>query len=52
MAGQRGWRLKRIKIDDGCYEIQGTDRDGRRFEAKNDPVTLEVIQLDERREAR
>ncbi|MBY5374095.1 PepSY domain-containing protein [Rhizobium leguminosarum] len=52
MAGQRGWTLKRIKIDDGCYELQGTDKDGRRFEAKIDPVTLEVIQLDERPEDR
>ncbi|MGO7565792.1 PepSY domain-containing protein, partial [Rhizobium johnstonii] len=30
MAGQRGWTLKRINIDDGCYELQGTDKDGER----------------------
>lgn len=47
LAEERGWELKRIKIDDGCYEVYGQDRDGRRFEAKIDPVTLEVIEIEE-----
>ncbi|MCA0255799.1 MAG: PepSY domain-containing protein [Proteobacteria bacterium] len=46
MASERGWTLKRIKIDDGCYEIYGTDQEGRRFEAKIDPVTLDVIEVE------
>lgn len=49
MASERGWTLKRIKIDDGCYEIYGTDQDGRRFEAKIDPVTLDVIEVEDHR---
>ena len=46
MASERGWTLKRIKIDDGCYEVYGTDQEGRRFEAKIDPVTLDVIEVE------
>lgn len=52
MAEDRGWRLKRIKIDDGCYEVYGIDRQGRRFEAKIDPQTLEVIEIEERHDHR
>lgn len=47
MAHDRGWRLKRIKIDDGCYEVYGIDRNGRRFEAKIDPATLELIEIED-----
>jgi len=43
-AGQR-WTVTRIKIDDGCYEIRGTDEEGRPFKAKIDPVTLEIVKL-------
>lgn len=49
MAEDRGWRLKRIKIEDGCYEVYGTDREGHRFEAKIDPATLEVIEIEQHR---
>lgn len=46
LAAQRGWTLRRIKIDDGCYEVYGTDEIGRHFEAKIDPVTLDVIEIE------
>lgn len=52
MAEDRGWRLKRIKIDDGCYEVYGTDRQGHRFEAKIDPVTLKIIEIENEDEER
>ena len=47
MAAERGWTLRRIKIEDGCYEIYGTDRQGRRFVAKIDPATLEIIEIED-----
>lgn len=47
MAADRGWTLRRIKIDDGCYEVYGTDSRGRRFEAKIDPATLEIIEIED-----
>lgn len=45
MAAGRGWTVARIKIDDGCYEIRGTDEGGRPFKAKIDPATLEIVKL-------
>lgn len=45
MAGQKSWHIDKLKIDDGCYQIKGTDADGRRFKAKLDPVTLDVIRI-------
>lgn len=45
-AAENGWSVRRIKIDDGCYEIKGTDVDGRRIEVKVNPATLQVIELE------
>lgn len=45
MARQKGWDLKRVKIDDGCYEIRGEDAQGRTFKAKLDPETLEIVKI-------
>ncbi|MGB3423327.1 MAG: PepSY domain-containing protein [Castellaniella sp.] len=45
MARQKGWDLKRIKIDDGCYEVRGEDAQGRAFKAKLDPETLEIVKI-------
>ena len=45
MAKARGWIVSRIKIDDGCYEIRGTDETGRAFKAKIDPATLEIVRI-------
>lgn len=50
MAAQQGWQIQRLKIDDGCYEIRGTDRQGRSFKAKIDPETLKVLKLKPQRE--
>lgn len=47
MAEAKGWQLRRIKIDDGCYEIHALDADGRLFEAKIDPQTLAVIEIED-----
>lgn len=45
MAATNGWRVERLKIDDGCYEIRATDAQGRAFKAKLDPETLKVLKL-------
>ncbi|MBE7418876.1 MAG: PepSY domain-containing protein [Ideonella sp.] len=44
-AAQRGWQVQRLKIDDGCYEIRGRDAQGRAFEAKLDPRTLQPVKM-------
>ena len=46
LAADNGWTVRRIKIDDGCYEIKGTDAEGRRIEVTVHPATLQVIELD------
>ena len=45
-AKDKGWTLRRIKIDDGCYEIDGRDAQGRRIEVTIHPATLEVIEIE------
>ena len=46
LAKSKGWTVRRIKIDDGCYEIKGTDQAGKRIEVTIHPATLEVIHLE------
>lgn len=46
LASDKGWTVRRIKIDDGCYEIDGSDADGRQIEVKVHPGTLEVIEFE------
>jgi len=43
---ENGWQVKRIKVDDGCYEVKGLDQNGHRVEAKFSPVTLEILELE------
>jgi hypothetical protein len=46
LAAENGWTVRRIKIDDGCYEIDGTDGEGRRIEVTVHPATLHVIEFE------
>lgn len=48
MAARQGWQIQRLKIDDGCYEIRGTDSQGRSFKAKIDPETLKIVKTKQR----
>lgn len=52
MAAQQGWRVQRLKIDDGCYKVRGTDAQGRSFKAKINPETLQVIKFKQRERER
>lgn len=46
-----GWqRIDRVKVDDGCYEAKGYDREGWRVEAKYDPKSFELVKLERKRE--
>ena len=42
----QGWEVRRIKIDDGCYEIDGRDAEGRAIEVKLHPGTLEIVEFE------
>ena len=46
MAEAQGWTVRRIKIDDGCYEVDGQDAEGRAIEVKLDPASLEVVEFE------
>ena len=46
LAADNNWQVRRIKIDDGCYEIYATDADGRQFEVKVNPGTLAVLEFE------
>lgn len=45
MAASQGWNVRRLKIDDGCYEIKGIDAQGRAFKAKLNPQTLAIVKF-------
>ena len=42
-----GWKINRIKIDDGCYEVYGTDEKGQRAEAYFNPKSLDRVSTTE-----
>lgn len=44
-AAAQGWHIQQLKIDDGCYNIRGTDTQGHSFKAKIDPETLKVLKI-------
>ena len=43
MLKEKGWTVRRIKEDGGCYEVYGLDEKGQRVEAYFHPVTLAPV---------
>jgi len=43
LAGDFGWTIDKMKIDDGCYELRVTDGSGNILKVKIDPATLDVV---------
>ncbi|NWO04524.1 MAG: PepSY domain-containing protein [Alteromonadaceae bacterium] len=41
-----GWKVYRIKVDDGCYEVEGRNQFGSRVEASFAPSTFELMELE------
>lgn len=46
LALEKGWTVRRIKIDDGCYEVDGTDAAGKAIEVKLHPGTLQPVEFE------
>ena len=46
LAEENGWAGRRIKIDDGCYGIDGRGAGGGEIEGTGHPATLEVIEFE------
>ena len=40
---ERGWKVRRIKEDGGCWEVYALDDKGQRVEAYFHPLTLEPV---------
>ena len=44
MLEKEGWeKIRKIKVDGNCYEVYGTNPDGKGVEAYYHPVTLEKL---------
>lgn len=43
-----GWKLRKAKVDGGCYEVYGTDPKGRSVEAYFHPVTFKTLLISRR----
>jgi hypothetical protein len=43
MLKERGWTIRRIKIDGGCYEVYAINEKGERVESYFHPVTLQHV---------
>jgi hypothetical protein len=52
LAAAHRWTVRRIKVDDGCYQVVGTDADGARIEVKVHPATLEIIEVEHKDDGR
>ena len=39
LAEQNGWTVRDFEIDDGCYEIEGRDQDGREIVNERSKLT-------------
>ncbi|QTD57409.1 PepSY domain-containing protein [Parasphingorhabdus cellanae] len=40
---KKGWKVKKSKVDGGCYEVYGTTPEGDRVEAYFHPVSMEKL---------
>jgi hypothetical protein len=43
---QNGWDVWSVKVDDGCYEAEGRDNAGHRYEATFHPGNLRIRKLE------
>ena len=45
---EKGWTVRNVKVDGGCYEVYAIDEKGERIEAYFHPVTLERVPIAEK----
>lgn len=45
MLKEKGWQVRNVKVDGGCYEVYALDEKGERVEAYFHPVTLERVKI-------
>lgn len=42
---EKGWQVRNVKVDGGCYEVYALDDKGERVEAYFHPVTLKRVPI-------
>ena len=47
---KEGWKVRKAKVDGGCYEVYGTDPQGNRVEAYFHPVSFKKLLVSRRGE--
>ena len=47
MLTAKGWEIRNVKVDGGCYEVYAIDEKKERVEAYFHPVTLERVEITE-----
>lgn len=40
---KEGWTIRKLKVDNGCYEVYGFDAKGKKRESYFNPKTLETV---------
>ena len=42
----KGYQIREIETDDGCYEVKARDQTGKRFELYVHPLTLQIVKTE------
>lgn len=42
----QGYKIDKFKIDGNCYEIYGSDKDGKKVEIYFDTISLDVVKME------
>jgi len=45
MLEGQGYQIRKIATEDGCVEMKGTDKDGKRVEIYINPVSGEIVKV-------
>jgi len=43
---QKGWKVKRIRVDAHCYDVKAIDKHGHKVRARFGPAELNVLEFD------
>lgn len=43
MLTDKGWKISRVKIENGCYEVYGRDANNKKMETFFHPKTFEIV---------
>lgn len=44
-AKEQGYDVRGVKADDGCWQVKGYDKDGKRVQLYYDPVSGEILKV-------